>query len=243
MTYRSADSITVLSRGYKDLLIQRGVPSDKATVIFNWCDEDSIKVTERDAAVGVKQELQGKFNIIYAGAIGRVQALDSLVEAACLIQNELPKVQVVLIGDGVDLVRLKNLVGNLGIRNVRFIPRVLSSEISEFLACADALVIHLRADALGKVTIPQKTQAYLAMGKPIIMAVSGEAAEFVKKAEAGLLCTPENAESIASAMRLMFALPKYVREGMGANGRRFYKSHFSFEGGLSSYIKVYGISA
>lgn len=40
--YKRASRITVLSPGFKQLLIQRNVPAEKIEVIYNWCDEDAI---------------------------------------------------------------------------------------------------------------------------------------------------------------------------------------------------------
>ena len=80
------------------------------------------------------------------------------------------------------------------------------SQIGGVLALADALLVHLKDDPLFRITIPSKTQAYLAAGRPILMGVSGDAADLVLQSGAGLVFEPENAGNLcASIQRLLKA--------------------------------------
>ena len=238
-TYAVSKKIIVLSSGYKALLEKRGVHRDKIEVVYNWCDESSIENLPRNENVGVKFGLQDKFNVVFTGTMGMVQALDAVLDAADIIKTELPGVQLVFVGGGVDLPKLMDSASSRNLTNVVFIPRQPASEISKILAFADVLLIHLRGDLLGRIGIPQKTQAYLASGKPIIAAVDGEAAEIVKAAHAGIACMPENSVAIASAIRQLFSMPVTERETMGKNGQRYYHENFSFKKGVTEMINIY----
>ena len=60
-------------------------------------------------------------------------------------------------------------------------------------------------DELFEITIPSKTQAYMAAGKPILMAVKGDAAKLIDEANCGLVIAPENPIAlVASVLRLRF---------------------------------------
>jgi len=238
-TYSVSDKIIVLAAGYKALLEQRGVDRNKIQVLYNWCDESSIENLPRDQNIGMKFGLVNKFNVVFAGTMGKVQALDAVLDAADIIKNEMPEVQLVFVGGGVDIPRLTGLASSRGLTNVIFIPRQPSSEISKFLAFADVMIIHLRGDVLGRVGIPQKTQAYLALGKPIIAAVDGEASEIIEAAHAGISCRPEDSGAIASAIRRLFLMPVTERETMGKNGHRYYYENFSFTKGVAEMINIY----
>lgn len=238
-TYRMSNQIVVLSSGYKTLLERRGVPADAVKVVYNWCDESSLVDLEKNEVFGTQLGLTGRFNVIFAGTMGKVQALDAVLAAAELVKDELPQVQFVFVGGGVELPRLKVMAERQRLTNVKFIPRQPVSEISRILAFADALLIHLRRDVLGSVGIPQKTQAYLASGKPIIVAVDGEAASIVETAKAGFACEPENPDSIASAIRKLTTMSSESRESLGRNGRRWYVEHFSFQRGIQELALVY----
>ena len=216
----------VLSPGYKTAIVNRGIPADKIEVVYNWCD--ASQENPADAADDDPFSLHGFFNVMYAGNFGPVQALDAVVRAAALLKEKLPAFRMVFIGNGVEEERLKKLVIAEKTTNVIFIPRQPVERIGELLAKADALLIHLRNDPLCRIGVPQKTQAYLAAGKPIIMAVEGDASELVKTAAAGITCQPENPESIAQAIIRLAEMSDAERTEMAENGRCFYRNRLCF---------------
>ncbi len=94
--------------------------------------------------------------------------------------------------------RLRRRAVEMRLANVQFLEWQPPSVIQTILGAADALLVHLKDDPLFAVTIPSKTQAYMAAGRPIVMAVRGDAADLVMRAGAGILAEPDNPESIAS---------------------------------------------
>lgn len=75
LVYRQAAAITVLSPGFKDMLVARGVPADKVHVIYNWTDEDAFRPTDPDPDLARVLGLAGRFNVVYAGNLGPMQGL------------------------------------------------------------------------------------------------------------------------------------------------------------------------
>lgn len=216
--YNRATAITVISPGFKRNLIGKGVPEKKIHVIPNWADEDLYRPVPPDSALAAKHGLAGKFNVVYAGNIGLAQGLDTAVEAAKQL-GDLPRVQFVLVGDGVDEPRLRAMSVREGVRNVRFLGRQPPESMSSFLALADAALVHLKRDPLFEMTIPSKTLAYMACARPILMAVAGDAADVVREAGAGLTCAPEEPKALAEAVRALYEMPIAARERMGNAGR------------------------
>jgi glycosyltransferase involved in cell wall biosynthesis len=104
---------------------------------------------------------------------------------------------------------------------------------------ADVLLVHLKKDPLFKITIPSKTQAYMAVGKPILMGVEGAAAELVEKAGCGLSCIPENPSSIARAVEKLFSMSKTDLKKMGNAGKNFYNSELSLRVGAKKFEKLF----
>ena len=80
--YRHSSTITVLSPGFKQLLVDRGVPADKIRVIYNWTDEAMFFPHGRDETLARELGLDGHFNIVYAGNLGPFQGLSTVVRAA-----------------------------------------------------------------------------------------------------------------------------------------------------------------
>lgn len=237
--YKFSSKIIVLSEGYRTLLKDRGVPKSKIELIYNWCDETQMLGPSCGIEKYDRIKFSGYFNVIFAGTMGSIQALDSVIQAARQIQVDLPQVQFVFIGGGVDVDRLKGIVTNKKITNVHFVPRQPISKIKYFLDVADVLLIHLKDNPIALIGIPQKTQAYLAVGKPIIMAVRGEAANLVKRSQAGIVCEPENPTSIADAIRELFMAPSENLAAIGENGRRFYRKELSFYRGCLAMNEIF----
>jgi len=212
-------------------LIERGVPRGKAATTFNWADEEAIH-----SGGGYDLEplqFRGRFNFVYGGNLGSVQGLETLIEAACLASRTAPEIQLTLIGGGLERDRLSVLIDELGSGVVKLHPVVSQSQISDVFAAADVLVAHLIDDPLFEITIPSKTQFYMAMGKPILMAVRGESAAIIEDCGAGLSVEPQNVEAVAQAMLHMAGLPRADLEVMGARARSAYEARFSFDSALS----------
>ncbi len=141
----------------------------------------AITQVQSDAPILKEAGLEGRFNVVFAGTMGRAQALSSVLHAARMVAQKAPRVQFVLVGGGVDAAALKAEAAEMALHNVRFLPVRPAAEIGPLLAAADVLLVHLRDDPLFSITIPSKTQAYMAAGRPILMAVRGDAAAMVKR--------------------------------------------------------------
>jgi glycosyltransferase involved in cell wall biosynthesis len=181
--YVLANRIVVLSPGFKRLLVSLGVSEDKIDIVYNWCDEENV--FNNDLKKIQLPWSKDKFTIVYVGNLGRAQGLSSVLKAAKIIEEKDKEIQFVFIGNGVEADDLVQLSKNLNLDNVLFMPQKNPSEIGPFLRAADALLVHLKNDPLSSITIPSKTQTYIAVGRPIIMAVKGDAAEIVKKSRSG----------------------------------------------------------
>ena len=107
------------------------------------------------------------------------------------------------------------------------------------LAAADALLIHLRNDPLFRITIPSKTQAYLAAGRPILIGVEGDARTLVERAQAGIGFEPGNAAALADAAVALARQPDAARHEMGARGRRFYDAYLSRSHGIAAFERTF----
>jgi glycosyltransferase involved in cell wall biosynthesis len=232
--YSVVTRIAVLSPGFKRRLIERGVSSGRVSVVYNWCDELSLNAA---AALmpGEAELLAGKFNVVFAGNIGPAQALDVVIDASAVLRESHPLVQFVIVGSGIDLERLRQRAAAQHAVNVLFLPRRPVHAINAVLSRADALLVHLRDDELFSITIPSKTQAYLLAGKPIIMAVRGDAADLVRDSNAGLVCEPCNVHALVAVIRRLADMPVDELARFGAAGRAYYRSRLSLECGVSRF--------
>lgn len=231
--YRHASAIAVTSPGMADRIAARGVPRTKIAFAPNWADERYFHpVADRE----VKAHLLGEhrpFVAMYAGAMGDVQALETVIEAAHLLRGR-TDIDFVLVGGGVAESALRERAESLALDNVRFVPRQPAESMSMVLAAGDVQIISLRDLPLFRSTLPSKLQATLAAGRPIICAVGGDAARVVEDAQAGIAVNPEDPQQLADAVASVADMRAEDREAMGARGRRYYESHLSEERGAAT---------
>jgi lipopolysaccharide/colanic/teichoic acid biosynthesis glycosyltransferase/glycosyltransferase involved in cell wall biosynthesis len=235
--YRRASHITMLSPGIKDTLAARGVPSGKMDVIHNWCEEKSVR-----PCAGVPIERLGRmdrFCVLFAGTMGHAQGLESVLLAAQICRTSVPAAEFLFIGGGVDRSRLERIAEEMHLDNVRFLPRQPMQAMGGILAGADALLVHLKDDPLFRITIPSKTQAYLAAGKPILMGVGGDAADLVNQSQSGVLCQPGDPQSIADAVKKMVDASPEELASMGRNGKAFYYRALSLSVGAGEFDRIF----
>lgn len=219
--YRAAAHVAVISPGMRTLLIDRGVPADKISVIFNWVDESAFHPVE------TKRQPGGSFELMYAGNMGDVQGLDTAVRAVALAARE-ADVVLRLVGAGVALERLRALADELGVGDrVRFEGTRTLDEMSTVMATADMQLVCLKDDPLFRLTMPSKIQAILAAGQPLLTSAPGDAARLTDESGAGWSAQAGDAEVLARLLVKASVLSKQDLERMGRIGRAFYDERLS----------------
>jgi colanic acid biosynthesis glycosyl transferase WcaI len=240
--YRQSAEITVLSPGFKRLLIERGVPADKVHIVYNWTDEEVFHPVERDARLASEYGLADTFNIVYAGNVGAFQGVDVIVKAAAQVRD-IPNLRVVIAGSGQKEMEVRALAREMDARNVVFLGRREYWEMGAIYGLADVLIVHLKDKPFFAATIPSKTQVSLACGRPVLMGVRGDSADIIENANAGLVCDPENPAAMADAMRRFFAMSRERLGELGANGRNFYLKEMSLAHGTQRMRDIFAKAA
>jgi glycosyltransferase involved in cell wall biosynthesis len=215
--YAKAAAICVISPGFRANLIEKGVPSKKIHVISNWVDTETYYPEKPDHTLAADLGIAGAFNIMFAGNLGEAQGLETVLDAAELLQHDL-QVQFVFVGDGTALPHLQRSAKSRGLNNVCFLGRYPSSDMPKLYALADALLVHLKDESLFRITIPSKIFAYMAVGKPILVAVAGDAAAVVTEAGAGIASPPGNPQALACAVQQLLSMSERERRDMGERG-------------------------
>jgi len=227
--YRQADRIFTVTDGARENLIGKGALPEKVMVMPHWMDENLFESVDDTDVTELRQELgfDRKFVVLFAGNFGLVQGLDTVIKAAeSLQENE--NILIMFVGDGVDKQRLVNLVDSKDLnQRVKFISRQPMERMPVFMAASDALLVHLKKSPISEYIIPTKTMAYLAAGKPIVMATEGASADIVQKSGAGLIVAPDQPLALADAIMELESLPEEERISMGRVGREYFLMNYS----------------
>lgn len=235
--YRRAKAVGVVSPGFVEHLKRKGVPASKIHVLTDWADEQVYRPLPADMALADELGMVGKFNVVYGGQIGYAQALHTVVEAADRLRQH-PDLQFILAGDGLDKAPLEEEATRRGLANVRFLGWQAPERMARIYALADALLVTLKDQPVFRLGIPSKTYAYMACGKPLLMALSGVAAELVEEAGAGVACSPEDPDALAARCIELLRMPEEHRASMGRAARELYRKRFSKQVGVDAHERL-----
>lgn len=216
--YTKMDTILVTSREFTGYLKEQfGIEDEKIKYLPQYAEDLFGTLPQTSKQEGL--------HLTFAGNIGEVQSVETILQAAKKLQEK--AITFHIVGGGSDLDRLQKLASDWQLKNVIFYGRRPVSEMPEFYAKADAMLVTLKADPVLSLTLPGKVQSCMAAGKPIIGAVDGETARVIAQAQCGYCGNAEDADQLAENI-LKFAAADKAQ--MGLNARNYYETQFSKQG-------------
>ena len=223
--YRAADRMMVNSPGFVEHVKVRG--AKRVDLIPNGADPSMFDPADEGESFRRVHHLEGKFVAMYAGAHGMSNDLNVVLEAARLLED-LPEVEIALVGDGKEKPALMAQATAMNLHNVTFVPSVPKTEMPAALAAADACLAILKPLEEYKTTYPNKVFDYMAAGRPVVLAIDGVIREVVEAAHCGLFAQPGNPFAMANAIRTL-ASDKAKSRQMGLQGRSYLEENFGRE--------------
>jgi glycosyltransferase involved in cell wall biosynthesis len=189
--YRNVDNIALSSKGFESKL----KPYARSNLTFNyfpqWADDLNMSLDPADLSAN------DKIQFTFAGNVGKLQNLENIINAFCLLSNEYQKKsQLNIIGDGSNLNNLKLLADNNP--NIVFHGQKLRSDMASYYKASDFLIISLIDKPIFSVTVPAKTQTYIAAKKPILAIINGDTSDIVRDNNFGLCADPSNINNISN---------------------------------------------
>ncbi|MGZ6143696.1 MAG: glycosyltransferase family 4 protein [Myxococcales bacterium] len=237
-TYASVQRITVHSRGNADYMAREGVPAAKVVIVPNWVDTRQIRPSPRETEYRKAAGLEGKFVVLFAGALGFAQDVDTIVEAGAFLKDH-PGIVLLIVGDGVEKKRLQEKAASLGLGNVRFMPVVSSQKYPEVVASADLCLATLQK-TLACPVVPSKLLGYMAAGRAIVgsFPAGGDAPRVIHDADCGISVPAGEPEQLAQAILLAAANPAKC-QAWGEHGRRFVEENHDRSRVIALYERIF----
>ena len=221
--YRRAARIISLLPGAVEHIAGKGIEAGKVIWIPNGIELNSAPAPQRPTKNDV-------FTVLYAGAHGKANALDSIIDTAAVLQREASqtKVEFRFIGDGPEKIRLCHRVQLEALENVVFEDAIPKEQINNRLQNADAFIVTLKNLSLYRWGVSlNKLFDYLAAARPVVFGAESSNNP-VAEAEAGIVVFPEDAKAMAKAILQLVALSPADRWEMGLRGRRYVEEHHDF---------------
>ncbi len=243
--YRKADHIVPNTDAFRRYMIDKGVPAAKITVVKNGADLERYVPAAKDPALARELGLEGKFVAAYFGTHGMAHHLETVLEAAERLRDE-PGVVFLFVGDGAQRARLVERKETMGLANVIMLGQQPKERMPVLWAAADVSLVLLKRSDLFKTVIPSKIFEAMAMERPLILGVEGEAKALVEEAGAGVCIEPESPAELAEAVQALARAPERTR-ALGRSGRRFVTEYYSravmakrYEETLAVVVAAYG---
>lgn len=226
--YAHSRRVVVISEGFRENLLAKGVAPGKLVVVPNWADPDFIQPGERDNEFRRELQVDGHFTLIYAGSLSHNSNVEPVLHAAGLLRDE--PFQFVIVGDGVRRAALEQLAAQHALSNVQFKPFQPLARYPQVLAAADMNLVTLSTQA-ALASVPSKIFKQMAAGRPVlaITAPGNEVARLVRDAGCGIAVPPDDPGALVAALRWAAAHPQELAE-MGRCGRRYLEQHHSRAG-------------
>jgi glycosyltransferase involved in cell wall biosynthesis len=237
MLYRHSDHVVVVSPAFKDHLHRYwDIPLDRMSIVVNGVEQDLFSPGEPDQRLLSELGLAGKFVVSYIGTLGSALGASTILQAAELLRH-LPEIAFLLVGDGADRERIERQVRDKKLRNLQLLPQQPRSAVPSFIVSSKVCLVVLRDAEVFKTVIPTKMLEFMSCGRPVVVAVQGQAQEIVEAAQAGLCVPPEDPRALAAAVERLYR-DEAEHERLGRNGRNYVARYFSREQTARDYIAV-----
>lgn len=170
-----------------------------------------------------------KANFVYAGNIGTLQLVESLVMAMAKIPKE-EDIGLHLIGMGSREAAVNELIVSLGLEDrVHFYGIKARTVTAGFYENATGIVVSLKEGGTVGKTIPSKLNSSLYYGRPILAIIQGDGREVLESAGCAHFSASESPEDIASAMQELAHMDEAKRNALGKNAKQYFADHYETE--------------
>lgn len=189
--------VVVLSADMKQTVANRAISARSVRVINNFVI-DRFEGTELPIELRMNPD---KFQVVFAGNLGRFQGLEALIEAARLVADE-SDIEFIFVGGGALTEHLKQQAGSMLGRTIRFQPHQPLQTVMQMIHEANLSVISLSPGVID-CAYPSKTMTYLEAGARLLAIVEddSELAALVHEHELGSVCPTLEPEAIADVIR------------------------------------------
>jgi glycosyltransferase involved in cell wall biosynthesis len=216
-TYAGADLIVAPTQGIVDALAGEPRVAGKTRRLWPVVDIERFDPSPPPGRAGAP------LSLLYAGTLGLAQGLDILVRASKLAGPRV--VQTTIAGDGADAERLRDLLRDEAVTNVKMLGALDAEAVPGLYTTADAAAVLLRDLPIFAGALPTKLLEAMAAGRPLVLSARGESADLVTAAGAGVVVAPGDPAALAEALVGLQGDPPR-RAALGRAGRDYAETHF-----------------
>jgi glycosyltransferase involved in cell wall biosynthesis len=234
--YRRATHILVNSPAYKEYMTGRGMPENKVTCIPYGTDVDMFNPDVEGSSIRAGLGLQDKFVVLYAGALGQANDIDTILRAAQRLK-QYDKICFVLFGDGKERPRLEAEAERMKLNNIIFAGVRPKKEMPRVVASADVCLAILQDIPMFRTTYPNKVFDYMAAGRATVLVIDGVSRRLIELSDGGVFVQPGDDTMLAEKILELVQDPRRVQQ-MGQSARKYLVKHLDRRDKLSETLDL-----
>jgi len=226
--YRQVNQLIALSETMKIKLLEvTKLTSDDIAVIPQAC-ERIYETPIHDNRI--HRRFKNKFTVIFTGNISPAQSFDTIVKAASTLKKEgVTDIHWVIVGDGMSRKEVEKSIEDHDLKDCfSFEGQRPIEDMPKYMERADILIGCLTHSKLLEATIPAKVISYIASGKPIVLAMDGEARDLINdKIHCGYAGAAEDVEAFVNNIKRIYRLSSVERNNLGDRATRYYSKNLN----------------
>lgn len=236
---RRARQVAVLCEGLKKGLMQRGIPSDKLTVVSNGVNVDHMTRVDSESEFKQRWNLDGKKIVGFIGSFYRYEGLELLVEAMGLLCSKRDDVVLLLVGTGEMEAVLNAQIANSNLGDLVIMPgKVPHDRIPEIYSLIDILVYPRYSMRLTELVTPLKPLEAMCMEKALVASDVGGHRELIQDGFSGVLFPAGDAVALANTLHRLLD-DHVLRRRLGGQAAEWVRRERSWEKTTSVYLDIY----
>jgi len=217
--YKRATHILVNSPAYKEYMLGKGIPENKVTYIAYGTDVDMFNSNVDGLSIRKELGVDDKFVVLYAGALGQANDIDTILRAAERLKSE-DKIRFVLFGDGKERTRLQTEAERMNLSNLVFAGVRPKKDMPKVVASADVCLAILQDVPMFRTTYPNKVFDYMAAGRATVLVIDGVSRKLIEDSYGGVYVQPNDDKQLAETILDLSKNPEIVKQ-MGENAREY----------------------
>jgi glycosyltransferase involved in cell wall biosynthesis len=231
--YKNSDLLLLQSRAF-ELHVKDLAPFAKTVYWPNSVDSKFLNPNMHNLQA-IQEFTSTDFKIVFAGNVGEAQSVNTIIELAYLLR-ELTTIKILILGKGSKWDWLDTEIKKRNLNNIVLLGHYPIQEMPHLMRMASVLLVTLLDKEIFAATIPNKIQAYMASGRPILAAINGEGAKIIEESEAGIVVGAEDVHQLANAAIKLFKMSDDDLNIMGCKGQAYFVSNFDHEHLISNLL-------
>lgn len=164
---RLADAVVAVNEPQAEVLVGRGVPRDKITVLMNVPDDSLFDYGHHMS----ERESGNSYHTVYHGTVAQRHGVDQAIQAVAHLRDQIPGIELNILGDGDYMEECRRLVKDLDAGDyIHFCGMFTIEDMILFLEKMDLEIVTNRKNPASELMLPVKLMESVALELPVVTA-------------------------------------------------------------------------